>query len=276
MEILFSRGDQFRTAFAHLGDIRSILSSNVNILSLTATATTATFNAVCKRLSMSNPVLIGCPPHRTNILYVVKPLPDMDKFCTDLSDKIKVLGLEYPKTVIFCRRYVDCAALYHSLKRKLGDHFLFPPGYPNFHEFRLIDMYTRAATVEMREKVLSSICDPKSTLRIVLATSAFGMGIDCPDIREVIHWSPPSSLEMYAQESGRAGRDNLPSTAYLLYGNIGKFVETEVKEYALNSATCRRRVLIKNFLFSSLNYQCVGCKCCDVCKTSCSCSSCTI
>ena len=55
---LFSRRDQFRTAFAHLGDIRSILSSNVNILSLTATATTATFNAVCKQLSISNPVVL--------------------------------------------------------------------------------------------------------------------------------------------------------------------------------------------------------------------------
>ena len=74
-------------------------------------------------------------------------------------------------------------------------------------------MYTRAATVEMREKVLWCICDPKSTLRIVLATIAFGMGIICQDIHQVIHWSPCSSLEMYTQESGRAGRDNLPLTA---------------------------------------------------------------
>ena len=51
---------------------------------------------------------------------------------------------------------------------------------------------------------------------------------------------------MYVQESGRAGRDNLPSTAYLLYGNTGKLVETEVKGYALNSATCHQRVLFKN------------------------------
>lgn len=58
-----SWGDQFRTAFAHLGDIRSILPSRVNVLALTATATTATFSAVCQRLSLVDPVLVGYPPN---------------------------------------------------------------------------------------------------------------------------------------------------------------------------------------------------------------------
>ena len=65
MEILSSRGDQFQTAFAHLGDIRSILSSNVNILSLTATATTATFNAVCQCLTQYN--RMSTTPHQHSI-----------------------------------------------------------------------------------------------------------------------------------------------------------------------------------------------------------------
>ena len=246
----------------------------MNVLALTATASTATFSAVCQRLSLVDPVLVGYPPNRMNITYSVKPLPSMNSFCNDLLEKIKVLGLQYPKTVIFCRKYYDCGTLYHMLQQKLGDYFTYPPSYPNFHQFRIIDMYTRAATVEMRENVLFSICNPSSNLRVVIATSAFGMGIDCTDIREVIHWGPLSDLETYAQESGRAGRDNLPSIACMLYGEPGRYVKTEIKEYAKNNETCRQKLLFKNFLFSSTQYECSGCKCCDICKTSCSCSNC--
>ena len=59
----------------------------------------------------------------------------------------------------------------------------------------------------MKEKVLVSFCIQGGTLRVVLATTAFGMGINCPDIKRVIHWGPPSTLEQYAQESGRVGRN---------------------------------------------------------------------
>ena len=104
-------------------------------------------------LSLVNPVLVGCPPNRVNIIYLVKSLPNMDKFFDDVSGKLKVLGLQYQKTVIFCIRYYDCGTLYHMLRQKLGDYFTYPPGYPDFHQFRVIDMYTRAATVEMRENV---------------------------------------------------------------------------------------------------------------------------
>ena len=93
----------------------------------------------------------------------------MNDFCQDLAEKLKFAGLEFPKTVIFCRRYVNCALLYHTLKEKLEDYFTFPPKYPDFHEFRLIDMYIRVATVEMKEKILTSICDPEGRLCVIIA-----------------------------------------------------------------------------------------------------------
>ena len=185
-----------------MGELRSLIPSHVNVITLTATATKATYDAICKRLSMVNPVLVGCPPHHSNIYYSVKSLPSMEQFCTELAESIKVSGLEYPKTVIFCRRYTDCSTLYCLLRQKLKEYFTFPPNYPDLHDFCLIDMYTSASTLEMKEKVLFSMCDPAGKLRVILATRAFGMGVDCHNIRHVIHWSPPSSLEEYAQQSG--------------------------------------------------------------------------
>ena len=77
----FCRGDNFRVAYAHLGDTRSLIPSHVNIIALMATATKHTYEIVCLSLSLRNPVLIGCLPSRSNICYEVKPLPEMEEFC---------------------------------------------------------------------------------------------------------------------------------------------------------------------------------------------------
>ena len=67
----------------------------------------------------------------------------------------------------------------------------------------------------VKENIVS-LFTTESTLRIVIATVAFGMGIDCHDIRQVIHFGPSSGIESYVQETGRAGRDNLSSLAVLI------------------------------------------------------------
>lgn len=123
MNSSFTRGDKFRLAYAHLGGLRSLLSSHVNIMALTA-ATNETYKAVCNRLSLNTPVLIGSQPNRSNIIYEVNPLIDLYKFCQDTAREIKSLGLEYPKTVIFVQQYSDCAALYHTLRKNLGHSHL--------------------------------------------------------------------------------------------------------------------------------------------------------
>ena len=70
---------------------------------------------------------------------------------------------------------------------------------------------------EKREEVIKSFINPSSKLCLIIATTAFGMGIDCPNIRRIIHWGLPSTREDYAQETGRAGRDGSDAEA-VLYG----------------------------------------------------------
>ena len=77
-------------------------------------------------------------------------------------------------------------------------------------------MYARASSNDMKKKILLFFMTVNSTLRVVIATTAFGMGIDCPDIVNLVHYGPPAHLEQYAQETGRAGRNGESATAVLL------------------------------------------------------------
>lgn len=84
-----------------------------------------------------------------------------------------------------------------------------------------------------------------------MATVAFGIGLDSPNVREVIHWGPPEDLELYVQETGRGGCDNLPSNALLYYGKrdlsqCGHCTDG-MKRYCENNSECRRKVLMKQF-----------------------------
>jgi len=156
--------------------------------------------------------------------------------------------------------------MYQTIKRKLGKDFTEPAGYPDLHCFRLVDMFTRASKQEMKEKVLNSFIKADGKLRLVIATTAFSMGIDCPDIRNFIHFGPPPTIEQYIQETGRAGRDCEHSTTLLLYGGtIGKHIEKKVQTYGKNTTICRRELVFKDFLLYDQRFGQEANHCCDIC-----------
>jgi len=106
----------------------------------------------------------------------------------------------------------------------------------------------------------------------VIATTPFSMGIDCSDIRTVVHFG---TVEEYVQESGRAGRDGNSATASILYGKPPKGASVQMKSYGKNKEDCRRKLLFKKFLFSSENSDEIQlCRCCDNCAKTCKCSDC--
>lgn len=260
-----------------MGELRSVIPSRVNILALTATATMETLRAVENRLNLQNPVVVALPPDRRNIFFTVSKQPDIEVFVNELASGIKEQKVQFPKTVIFCSSYMDCAEIYRHLQHMLGPDLTEPQSYPCLQQFRLVDMYTRASTAEMKEKIIESFCCSDSKLRVIIATTAFGLGIDCPDIRKVIHWGPPSDVDQYAQEAGRAGRDGLPAEAVLLYTKK-RHIKEKMQEYGVNIDTCRRKLLFKDFVMGQAaadSADSTKCSCCDICKPLCSCSVCS-
>lgn len=266
-------------AFSKLGNLRSILPSHVNVLALTATATQETLKCVEDRLAMKDVALIGIHPGRVNIKYIVKLSINVDELSLLLAAELSKLRTKLPKTVVFCHTLLRCANLLTSLKRHLKENITEPPGMPltDIH-YRIIDIFTSGSTTEMREIILQEFSKKETNLRMIIATSAFGLGVDCADITRVIHWGPPSTLEELAQETGRVGRDGSPSEAILYYNKIGKFLSKSIKAYGENSSICRRKLMYKDFLFAS-STDCsdipTACRCCDLCAPLCNCSNCT-
>ena len=163
----------------------------MRILALTATATEDTFKCVVERLSMQLPKLIGLPPNRDNIKYVVKPTIKTVELAHFLCGELKATRTAMPKSVLFCTTLQQAADIYTLIKRQMGSDITEPPDALNILRYRLVDMFTSGSTSTMRERILEEFCKTSTKLRLIIATSAFGLGIDCPELLVGVdhqHW----------------------------------------------------------------------------------------
>lgn len=183
-------GHDFRPSYLKLGILRDLL-PKAQILSLTATAKNRVIDDIKNYLQATDAVVFKEPVFRNNIAYkIYRPL-DKTGFLSRYLSKNET-AIVYVRTRKQTYQYADILA-------KHGFNTAYFHGGMNYEE---------------KQKTLADWLDNKS--RIIFATNAFGMGIDKPDVRKVVHMDLPASLENYVQESGRAGRDGKNAEALML------------------------------------------------------------
>lgn len=190
-------GHDFRPSYRKLSSLRNRL-PDVPVLALTATAAPKVQKDVIDSLSLNHPLVLKSSFNRPNIYYEVRYKDLLDDAYADLCNILKSYGDVC--AIVYCLERATCDELSVHLSRNGISCAAYHAGLNN----------------KLRTSVLDNWISSK--IQVVVATVAFGMGIDRKDVRVVCHLNIPKSMESFYQESGRAGRDQMPSRSVLYYG----------------------------------------------------------
>ena len=186
-------GYDFRPSYLRIATLRGIIGPDVPFLALTATATAVVVEDIMEKLEFRKKNVLKTSFARKNISYLVRQVEEKGNYLVKTLKTVSGSGIVYVRSRKRCREVAE---------------LLVENGIS-------ADYYHAGLPDELRDSKQASWSTGQT--RVIVATNAFGMGIDKADVRFVIHWDITDSIENYFQESGRAGRDNKPAFAVLLY-----------------------------------------------------------